>query len=193
MRTSNEMQTGKAGEYIVCADLIIKGFVAYLSEQGLPYDVVLDNGNKLFRIQVKTTEKPREIPQRNKKTFAYIFNIKRNGSGGQTKYGDNEIDLFALVCLDTMTVGYLIPSEVPDTVNFRVDKLRGSYYDEKGYADYLECIELKDKPQKDIAEHLGIHISQVSRYLAKGFKPHLTNAKYFSEIIRDASWFKCLN
>ena len=42
MRISNELQKGKAGEYLVCADLILKGFVAFISEQGLPYDVVLD-------------------------------------------------------------------------------------------------------------------------------------------------------
>jgi len=36
----DDMQVGKAGEYLVCADLISKGYVAYLSEQGLPYDVV---------------------------------------------------------------------------------------------------------------------------------------------------------
>ena len=60
MRLSHELQIGKAGEYLVCADLIIKGFVAYPSEQGLPYDIVLDNGKKMLRVQVKTCEKPRK-------------------------------------------------------------------------------------------------------------------------------------
>ena len=81
MRTSKEMQTGKAGEYLVCADLILKGFVAFPSEQGLPYDVLLDTGNKLLKVQVKTTMGARKVPQRNTETSAYIFNVKRNGNG----------------------------------------------------------------------------------------------------------------
>ena len=57
MRSSRQLQIGKAGEYLVCADLIMKGFIAFPSEQGLPYDVLLDNGKKLLKVQVKTTEK----------------------------------------------------------------------------------------------------------------------------------------
>ena len=75
IRDSKQLQIGKAGEYLVCADLIMKGFIAFPSEQGLPYDVLLDNGDKLLRVQVKTTEKYRSIPQRNVDTKAYIFNI----------------------------------------------------------------------------------------------------------------------
>ena len=44
MRVSSELQTGKEGEYLVCADLILKGLIAFPSEQGLPYDVVVDAG-----------------------------------------------------------------------------------------------------------------------------------------------------
>ena len=77
IRKSNMLQIGKAGEYLVCADLILKGYIAFLSEQGLPYDVLLDNGNKLVKIQVKTTQSYKSIPQRNIDSKAYIFNIKR--------------------------------------------------------------------------------------------------------------------
>ena len=49
MRKSNELQIGKAGEYIVCADLIIQNYIAFLSEQGLPYDIIMDSGDRLFR------------------------------------------------------------------------------------------------------------------------------------------------
>ena len=52
LRLSDDLQVGKAGEYLVCFDLIMKGFVAYPSEQGLPYDLVLDTGNKMLKIQV---------------------------------------------------------------------------------------------------------------------------------------------
>ena len=77
IRDSKQLQIGKAGEYLVCADLILKGFIAFPSEQGLPYDVLLDTGEKLLRVQVKTTERPRLVKQRNTPIPAYIFSIKR--------------------------------------------------------------------------------------------------------------------
>ena len=107
MIDSKEMQIGKAGEYLVCADLILKGFVAYPSEQGLPYDVVLDIEGKLYKVQVKTTTTYRTIPQRKDDMKSYIFSIKRKGKYGKKRYGKDEIDIFALVCLDTKQIGYL--------------------------------------------------------------------------------------
>ena len=69
----NDLQIGKAGEYLVCADLITQGFIAYPSEQGLKYDVVVDTGKKLYKIQVTTTRTYRAIPQRKDYTPAYLF------------------------------------------------------------------------------------------------------------------------
>lgn len=193
MRLSSELQIGKAGEYLVCADLIMKGFVAFPSEQGLPYDVLFDNGQRLFRIQVKTCEKPRVLAQRNKETLVYQFNIKRHGKNNQFIYGEDEVDIFALVALDVRSVGYLIGTDMKTTINFRVDSLRGSYYDEKGIKDYEKVLSLRTKfPEKmqiEIAEETGLHIAYVNRMLQPGYKPFLTNAKYFSDIIRDKKWF----
>lgn len=98
IRDSKQLQIGKAGEYLVCADLIMKGFIAFPSEQGLPYDVLLDTGKKLLKVQVKTTEKARSVQQRKNPIPAYIFSIKRAGKNGKTRYEEKEIDLFALVC-----------------------------------------------------------------------------------------------
>jgi hypothetical protein len=39
------LELGKAAEHIVCADLILAGYRAFLADQGLPYDVVFDQGN----------------------------------------------------------------------------------------------------------------------------------------------------
>ena len=193
MRLSNELQIGKAGEYLVCADLIMKGFVAFPSEQGLPYDVLLDNGQKLLRIQVKTCEKPRTLPQRNSKTLVYQYNIKRHGKNNSAIYGQDEVDIFALVALDTRSVGYLLGCEMKTTINFRVDSLRGSYYDEKGIQDYEKVMRIKaDSPsmtQTDIAKELGLQIAVVNRMFAHNYKPFITSARYFSDICRDAEWF----
>ncbi len=190
IRDSKQLQIGKAGEYLVCADLIIKGFIAFPSEQGLPYDVLLDTGKRLLKIQVKTTEKPRKVAQRAKTSMAYVFNIKRAGKSGKTRYEINEIDIFALVCLDTMDISYLKNVEMPCTLNLRVDSMLGSYYDEKGISDYKEAIELRGSmSQTDIAKKLGIHVAVVNRMFKDGHIPHKTKAKYFSDLKRDKSWF----
>lgn len=191
MRQSKELQIGKAGEYMVCADLIIKGFVAFPSEQGLPYDVLLDTGSRLLRVQVKATTSPRVVPQRHVETKCYIFNVKKCGKGNVKRYSGKEIDLFALVCLDTRKIGYLVTDGLPETLNLRVDSLRGTYYDEKGALDQAKAIEIfkETKSKSQVSKEIGVNVSTVCRYLKTGFKPHQTNARYFSDIERNADWF----
>jgi len=191
IRDSKQLQIGKAGEYLVCADLILKGFIAFPSEQGLPYDVLLDTGQKLLKVQVKTTEKARLVQQRNNPIPAYIFSIKRAGANGKTMYDESEIDLFALVCLDTMQIGYLTNKEMPTTINIRVDSLRGSYYDEKGVKDFEKVKELNKtiKNQSEIARVTGLAVATVNRYLKNGWIPFKTNARYFSDFIKKKEWF----
>ena len=75
-------------------------------------------------------------------SFRYIFNIKRHGKDNLQIYGASEVDLFALVCLDTRQIGYVQNHEMPSTINIRVDALRGTYYDEDGIATHKKAWEL---------------------------------------------------
>jgi len=190
-RKSNELQIGKAGEYLVCADLIIKGFVAFISEQGLPYDVLLDTGEKIYKVQVKTTSDVRIVPQRKMESKMYIFNIGKHGKNNLKRYTSSEVDLYALVCLKTRQVGYLLPKDMPETINIRADELRGTYYDEKGVKDYQEVMLLRAQGlnQTQISKRINIGVATVNRMCADGYKPFLTNARYFSDFIREAEWF----
>jgi hypothetical protein len=144
----DDLQIGKAGEYLVCADLITKGYVAYPSEQGLPYDVVMDFNGRLIKIQVKTTRGLRNVPQRKIPVNAYIFNIKRRGKNNSNRHTSTSCDLFALVALDTKEIGYLPNREVKDTMNFRCGRLRGNYKDENinttPTGKYLEDLTLEN-------------------------------------------------
>jgi len=191
IRKSNELQIGKAGEYLVCADLIIKGFVAFISEQGLPYDVLLDNGKKIYKVQVKTTSDVRVVPQRKMESKMYIFNIGKHGKNNLKRYTASEVDLYALVCLKTRQVGYLLPKDMPETINIRADELRGTYYDEDGIATYRKAAELRNAglDNRNIALRLGKNESVISRYLQEGFVPFETKARYFSDFIRTKEWF----
>jgi len=138
-------------------------------------DVIYWDDQKEF--QIKTDDLP-------KQNLVY-------GKQNTQRYSSNEIDIFALVCLDTREIGYLKNAETPDTINIRADYLRGTYYDEKGIADYEKVLELSKsiQSQTEIAKKLNLHVAQVNRMLKKDFKPFQTNARYFSDFKRDKEWF----
>jgi len=116
------LQLGKAGEYLVCADLILQGYIAYPSEQGLHYDVVVDIGKKLMRIQVKTTATYKAIPQRKRYSPAYLFNARRCGKDGRQSYSDDDVDIMAFVCLEDKLIGYVPIKNVKQSLHFRTKK-----------------------------------------------------------------------
>jgi hypothetical protein len=188
---SKQLQIGKAGEYLVCADLILKGFVAYLSEQGLPYDLLLDTGERLLKVQVKTTSKPVMILQRTNEYPAYLFKIKRATKTGNQRYTEKEIDLFALVVLDTKEIGYMWNNNIPTNINFRCSAFRGLYYDEQHIkiSDTLKKLKESGLRLRDIVKETGLNYTTCSTMSQKHFKPFQSTAKYMSDIAREPEWF----
>jgi len=169
MKNISDLQIGKAGEYLICADLILSGYVAYPSEQGLPYDVVLDIGGRLLKVQVKTTRKSKNIPQRKSPIPAYIFHIGNNGKGNcRKKYDSDHVDLFALVALDTKRIAYLPHFDCQTTMNFRVPERRGEYHDEQGEKKKATVLSLKASGMScpEIANEISMKLSSVYRYSA---------------------------
>lgn len=191
IRTSDKFQLGKAGEYLTCADLLLKGFNVSPAGETLPYDLLLDTGEKILRVQVKTTETYRTTNQWRGVSGAYVFSIKRKGANSEKKYDDNEVDIFAVVTLDTMQIGYIKNKDMPTTINIRVEKLRGQYHDEKGIANQRMAMELNDKgfTVKEISRELNLSDSSIRNYLKSDFKPFITKAKYMSDLKRDREWF----
>ncbi len=152
MRKIDDLQIGKAGEYLVCADLILKGYVAFLAEQGLQYDVILDYNDKLYRLQIKSTRYPYLTPQRQSDTYSYQFNARRMGKGGRKSYSDTDVDIFALVALDTKQIGYISVKDAVQSMHFRVREYQGQYYDERLEVRRQEVLELHDKKGKSFSE-----------------------------------------
>ena len=105
MKYSKELNIGRAGQFLTLYDLLLKNVQAYATDEGVKYDVVADVGDKLIRIQVKTTQKIRLITQRSNPI--YFFHIKRSGKGGAKFYDKKDFDCFALVALDIKKVFYL--------------------------------------------------------------------------------------
>ena len=144
------LEIGKAAEHIVCADLILSGYRAFLTDQGLPYDVVVDINGKLIRVQVKSTTAPRSVPNRPGSAPSYMFHCRRAGKGGLRKIGNNEFEILALVALDLRHVAYIpITESVLQTIHLRApnspknhkNKSR-SNVDEYPFAAALEGIAL---------------------------------------------------
>ena len=50
-----DLAAGTAAEHLVCADLLLQGYVAYLTDQNAAYDIVADKDGHLIRVQVKAT------------------------------------------------------------------------------------------------------------------------------------------
>jgi hypothetical protein len=113
------LSIGTAGEHVVCADLLLSGFTAFRTDQNCAYDVAVDLGGRLVRLQVKSTLRARPLPQRSSAIPAYTFAVRRSGVGGRRTYAENAFDLLALVALDIRTVAYLPPSQQRMTISIR--------------------------------------------------------------------------
>lgn len=169
MQPIDDLAAGKAGEYLVCADLILRGHVAFPSEQGLPYDVVADINGKLHRVQVKTTRGTKPIPQRKEHVTGYLFHVGKCGKGGVRSYGVNDVDLFAMVAIDTRTIAYLSPSGIKRTMIFRAPQNEGKHHDEMMEVRRLAIHADKESGLRnfEIAAKHGIDQSAVGRALRK--------------------------
>lgn len=127
-----DLATGTAAEHLVCADLLLAGWRAFLADQNCPYDVAVDVGGRLIRIQVKATRAQRSIPQRATHIPAYMWNVRRAGKAGARVYAVDDFDLLALVALDVRCTAYLPPSQHKQTVHIRPPEAVGG----KQFADY---------------------------------------------------------
>lgn len=189
----DDLQIGKVGEYLVCADLILKGHVAYPSEQGLAYDVVADVDGKLIRIQVKTTRGPVQ-KEEDFSTFVYVFNVRRCGKGGRKRLTEKDTDLIALVALDSGIIGYLPVGQATTCMSFRVEALRDQYGDvvnEKKRA--LICsLSTEGFSGAEIGRRLKLHKSYVCRVI-RGEIPIKSVYNDRKRFLSDWPWEEVLN
>jgi hypothetical protein len=111
---SRELQIGKAAEHIACADVLLQGFNAFLSDQGLPYDLLVDVGGKFVRVQVKGTRGAYTKPRGDAKARdGYRFGLRR-GRDSLGRIDPRHVDVFAFVALDTRRVAYVRTSDLLD-------------------------------------------------------------------------------
>lgn len=130
LNSLTDIQAGVAGEYLVCADLILSGFSAFHANQGLHFDCVVEIGSRLIKIQVKTTRTVRKGIG-GSAVGGYKFNLSRRGFKGSQKYHPGMVDIFALVALDSRDIGYIASKDINQKLFiFRSPLLKGKYQDE---------------------------------------------------------------
>ncbi len=119
LRVSAEMEIGRAGEYLVMADLLLNGWVAYPTSQGVPYDIAVDIGQRVIRVQVKSTKTPKTPGSLNRGSPLYVFHTRRAGKGGRRRYSSDDFDVLALVALDRRLIAYYALARYPTTIALR--------------------------------------------------------------------------
>ena len=97
--TTKQVQYGKAGEYLVCHDLIMRGYNAIIVDQGLPFDIIVEKDGKIKKIQVKSSSCVKN------KTNQYTFCIREGKERNRIK--NVEFDYLALAALDRKIIAYI--------------------------------------------------------------------------------------
>lgn len=142
------LEIGKAAEMIVCADLILKGYRAFLTDQGLPYDVVLDVNGRLLRVQVKSSMMPKPVVNRPGSGPSYQFHVRRAGKGSKRVIPTSTFDILALVALDIKCVAYLtMTDKVLQSINLRIPGNLSSHGNRS--RDNIDCFPI-DSVLKDL-------------------------------------------
>ena len=102
MRTIQEDHSnGAVGEYMVIIDMLKQGYNATLAPYGARFDILVDVGDKVLRIQVKTVAKQAK----------HAYNYKAYHFRSKNGYKPGEFDLIALVALDCNAIAYMLPEK----------------------------------------------------------------------------------
>lgn len=123
---------GRAGEHLVCADILSRGYECFIAEGRLPYDVVADINGRMIRIQVKTTSGIRPCPQRLNHTPVYMWNARKFGKGSRHSYHPTDTDLVAYVALDRRVIAYRTSERIAQSTVLRIAEYRDQYQSKTG-------------------------------------------------------------
>lgn len=118
LKDVSDLALGIAAEHIVCADLLMQGYRAYLTDQFCAYDVAVDLDGCLIRVQVKATRGLKGVVGR--PYSVYNWTTRKTGKKGKRLYKHTDFDIWALVALDIKKVAYLAEKEAKlQIVNLR--------------------------------------------------------------------------
>lgn len=123
---------GKAGEYLVCSDILTHNIPCFITEGKSHYDLIADLNGRLLKIQVKSTTTYRNCPQRERATPVYMFNARKYGKGGRVSYQKGDADIIAYVALDKKKIAYMSADKIAQSATFRIKEFENQYYCKTG-------------------------------------------------------------
>jgi len=113
MKISEQMEVGRCGEYFSVFTLISQGFAAYLTDQGLVYDLVVDVDGVLLKGQVKTTL--------GASNYGKSKNVCRFGTRRAKKTLRcaliDECDFYAFVSINDKEVAFILTKDLESSKN----------------------------------------------------------------------------
>ena len=105
---------GQAGEALFTAECLMRGLGVSMASEGMPYDVVVDTGSVLHRVQVKSVmAAPRDAG-------AYHLNTKTGRPGNWRPYTKDETDWVA-VWLGREEDWWNLPVELVSTLTMKIN------------------------------------------------------------------------
>ena len=116
----------KGAEFLVAADLSFAGYSCSMAAEALPYDLIVDNQERIFTLQIKSSSVLRQ--NANHGLLRHEFSILRRGTCGAGAEGrirsryDKMVDIFALVSLPHRLIVYRKAIEVPRNIRILPDK-----------------------------------------------------------------------
>lgn len=106
----NTIEQGVVGELRVAAVLMESGYIISSAMEGAPYDLIADDGHRLYRVQVKSVS--------NTKGSAGISveRVSHNTKGTKQKqYQPHEVDAYCIYAQDRDEVYWVPFDEAPAT------------------------------------------------------------------------------
>lgn len=112
---------GDIGESVAITSFVKKGCaVSKPLTNNARYDLIVDINNKLYKVQVKTTQNIND----NKMKFATRTTNYKEGSWQTNEYTLDEVDLFFLYCVENDWCGLFIPDpaeDIPKSIFIRTE------------------------------------------------------------------------
>ena len=189
MTISKEQSIGKIGEHLVCADLLVQGYMAFIVAEGLNYDVIVDDSGEIYnRVQVRTTQKAKTFIRTSDgitySATTHRFHI-RQGKGAKKNVEQYDVDVFAFVALDVNKIAY-IPScdivnksgKIKGLIEFRAENKWGKTIDQFPEFPSKEKIRSGYGWLPSISAHLNP--DQVEEIRSK-YKPYKYTAKMLAK------------
>jgi hypothetical protein len=134
----NTKQVGEISEAVFIATALRCGFsVSKPFGDNQPYDLIVDNGEQLVKVQTKTARLVNGVIVANATRSVGIW---KQGGRHREKYGDS-IDMFALYC-PQLDKCYLVPAKEFDGVEIRlrIEPPKNNQQKNVVYADKYELI-----------------------------------------------------